>query len=769
MGRRQVKTGCAVPAAVLALLVAMALAKLGTAWLVLIAVVVGFFTILAIGSKGRAPPPSEPRITTTRTGIEISFGEAAPAIAPSAPSGSSIGSDAAFFGPGVSVTVAGRTLNNPLTYIAKTQQNADASTIVTSLPVGRPRSAGPLGYWPVYSRATADQRALYLDWMAGGRRDTSVPIGYPFIFFYGLERRALVDRQDLALCRAEVVRLLGLYGYQRSFHNYATQFLAFLPALRWRDLGEAEVESTLLPLAADDDSALMAALAWHAEKARPLPAALAAHAASRMDDAKRGVVVKRSRAELLELFAIRYAERFGSGLRVSYGKSLRAMEYHPASGSLLALGGRARIDVPDVLSKRAQFRPVVELWNGCIDDLRKLTTKKAGAPDAMTREIWEALPPELRADVDHPDLDRWALAVGKAPWVGRAHLATAGVLATLAGLPRTEKLTAAQSKRLAETAAAVGFAVEPELRVSSRALAWDAPVAIWRTSETETPDPGLYVPASALLSLLLSIAIADGEADDRELELITTLIEDTLVLDDMMRQRMGALREVLLRVPAKANTIAKRLRETKTKEQLASVGRMLVAVAAADGVLADGEHKALKSVFRALGLSGDELDASLIAVGLRRELDAPVQLTEARRSPGERLPPPPGAGLDQAAIARILEETKEVAAILADVLDGDDEAEAPSAPAAPVLETKSDLAPIASTLDLKYHGLVAELLTKAEWSIEEARATAKKHRLLPGAVVEAVNSWSEEELGDCLIEEGDSWRINAQLRERVRA
>jgi uncharacterized tellurite resistance protein B-like protein len=723
-----------------------------------------------------------------RSGVRIVDASSETAhLSPSAAPRGSIGKEAAFFGRGVSVQVAGREIRDPLTYVASSSRNVDAGTIITSLAVGNAKRAGPLPYWPSYADANPDQRALHLEWMAGGRRDTSVPISYPFIFFYGLERRALIDHKDAELCRAEVLRLLDLFAAQSgSFRGYATRFLSFLPLARWSDMDERELRSIAgTDLASADEVALATALAWYCNRGVPLPSDYAAIAASMMEDAKAGIVVRRARPELFELFAIRYGERFGSGLLLQAGKNPRIVEYHPASATLLRMASKPKASIPDVLARRAQFKPLVEIWNGCVDDLRKLSTKKAGAPEQITRELWEAMPEELRAQVDHPDLDRWLETVSAAPHIGNAHLLTAGTLASLAGFPEAEKITAAQSKKLAQAAAQLGFAVEPELRIAPRALPWEMPIAVWRATETQAPDAAVYVPASALLSLLVSIVLADGQADHRELSLLTTLVEDAFVLDDNMRQRLSALREILLRIPAKANALAKRLRETKTREQLQAVGRMLVAVAAADGVLADGELKSLKSIFKALGLTSSDLDALLVASGLRLKSDEVVRVADGSMhgGRGEAVPPPPEEGsdvvLDQAAIARIMAETHEVAAILADVFDTEEPIDvAPAAaqastiaaelPAVLAAASTSPLGVVAHSLDLKYHALVAELIVRADWSEDDAKALARRHRLMPGGVLEAVNAWSEDELGDALIDEGERWSINAVLAERLR-
>lgn len=703
------------------------------------------------------------------------------AISPTEGSARSIGREAAFFGRGTAIRVGSFELRDPLAYVAASPRNADASTIITELRIGNARHATQLGYWPSYADSSADQRAAYLEWMAGGRQDATVQLGLPFIFFYGLERRVFVDRQDVEACRAEVTRLLDMFGQSNSFWGYATRFLSFLPLADWQTLNEGQVIFNFQSLSSRDELALSAALAWYYERKLPLPPQFAASAATAMEGAKRGVVLERARDELVELFRIRYLDRFGSGLVVAAGKNPKVLEYHPASGTLLRQAGKPRAIIPDVLARQAQFKPLVEIWNSCVDDLRKLSSKKAGAPDQVTREMWEAMPEELRAQVDHPDLDRWLDFVNHAPRVGSAHLVNAGDLARLVGMEASDRVTAAQGRKITQSAALLGFAIEPDLRVAPRSMPSEAPIAIWRAHDTSAPDAAIYVPATTLLSLLLSIVIADEEADDRELGMVTTLIEDSFVVDDMMRQRLSALREILVRVPAKSNAIAKRLRETKTSDQLKAVGKMLAAVAAADGILADGEHKALKSVFKALGLGNADLDSALVTVGLRLKAHEPISIAPATRGKGEAIPKPPAESesdkLDQEAIARILAETREVASILADVLDTDDseEASAPNKPApsvtkqVPSLEDKANgpFGSIASSLDLKFHPALAELLTRPVWSEQDARNLARKHRLLPGGLVEAINAWTEDELGDSLILEGPDWRLNADVAQRL--
>jgi TerB-like protein len=106
------------------------------------------------------------------------------------------------------------------------------------LPVDRSPgdfSLRQLGYWPSYQDASSTARAAYLDWLATGRNRPDADLGYVFLYFYGLERRALYDartsaaaKADLPWIEAELERLLGIYGRSGSFQTYAGSLLDLL-------------------------------------------------------------------------------------------------------------------------------------------------------------------------------------------------------------------------------------------------------------------------------------------------------------------------------------------------------------------------------------------------------------------------------------------------------------------------------------------------------------------------------------------------------------
>lgn len=687
----------------------------------------------------------------------------------------------AFLGISQVLTVAGRNIARPLTFVAPNTRGIDSSTIVTALPVGDARHAGPLPYWPSYAECDQYQRGKYLDWMAGGRVDPNIDIGYVFIFFYGLEWRALHEGLDVDLACEEVQRLLSIYGTRSgSFRSYATEFLVFsLPAMS--NGGDERDVDRLLGQVLDRSAAAAAVLlAWYIRRGLPLPARHALKLAPMLDGAKRSVVAKRAERELGQLFTSRYQQAHGTGLALVAGKRELSLEYRAASSSWQRIGARLTVKLPDVLTKWGQFKPIVNIWNDCIEDLKKTARLKEKSGGALSAEAWAALPPELRAQYDHPDRDRWDAIVAAAPRLEAFHLLKAGDLASLTGLPRADKVSAVQLRKITETAAELGYSLEPDGRAQRRALKSTDEVAIWSSEDTTCPDPKLYGAAFVLLSLAMQIAMADGVLADEEAYVVLTMLTKTFSLDETLRKRFVALQHLLARQPVRAAALAKKLQTTRSPAELAKVGRILVSVATVDGIVTDEEHDTLRTLYKALGLPARDLTAALANSGAKLASDQAVEVQAGTAgSPAEPLPQPPrpthAVDLDQAAIAAIIADTRDVAAMLAEVFEQEEaeEQEEKPAPVAaqpqPTTASASPVAVLAPNLDVRYHAVLAELLTKSSWTKDEVRTLAMGSKMMPGAILETLNTWSEETFGDFLIDEGDGWQIHSDLLQRQSA
>ena len=132
-----------------------------------------------------------------------------------------------------SITIGRFRLTDPMVYVSTERgPHEEASCIDLSLPVGdvgRGMSEG-LGEDPSYAGMSPNQRAIYLLWLSRGRVGPLSEIGYVLLYFYGLERRLIIDRQDLSPIVKEVVRLLEHYKTYASLDDILRRFLAFVLA-----------------------------------------------------------------------------------------------------------------------------------------------------------------------------------------------------------------------------------------------------------------------------------------------------------------------------------------------------------------------------------------------------------------------------------------------------------------------------------------------------------------------------------------------------------
>ena len=142
---------------------------------------------------------------------------------------------------GQSVTVHNYKIQGGLIYVGKNLVSEygyiDPALINPELPIddsNPDRSGISLSYWPSYGDISPQARAAYLEWLSQGRKIQDTNIGYVFLFFYGLERRLLLDAKTSRNAQLEVKDiinevedLLKVYCWNNSFRNYATNFIKY--------------------------------------------------------------------------------------------------------------------------------------------------------------------------------------------------------------------------------------------------------------------------------------------------------------------------------------------------------------------------------------------------------------------------------------------------------------------------------------------------------------------------------------------------------------
>ncbi len=670
------------------------------------------------------------------------------------------------------VRIGDITLERPLAYVSPREREACPGTICLGAKVA-PRDEvydESLDYWPCYADLSPRGRRGYLRWLADGARTATVSVSYAFLYFYGLEQRALGDRLDLGEVREEVLRLHGMYGSGRSFHGYACALVGMTHALETSDpsmslarLSNAGAAKLPLPFLE------MLSTCWpDGNWPADYVLALLRHHCSHT------IVQKRTWREFEELFRQRFDEAHPRGLTPR-----RNAKRHRAAYRWAANTGTAPAEYPylELTALGRKWTALQELWALATKELKPYATA-AGRATLSEGELYQRLPAALRTG-DHPEQQAWQRWFDEEADEQELCLTSWGTLVELSPsiVPKNGKLTPKGCRSAAELCDSVGLAMEPDPRVgrgSSRPL--DEALLVYRPAAGQAAPPDEYHDAlSLMVELCVGVAEADGEVSDDEIEAIIDHLDRQDTLGDAERERLLACVAFFHRSGAGLKR-ATRARLGKLPAAVrAALAHLVVLVALADGVLTAGEEKALKKVYRALDLPPAELDEVL-----RPHREVPAEADEA--APVE----PARVTIDWARVADIAADTRDVQAMLHEALAGVEESEPRSTPVEPTLAATSAEAPVAvgtpepstpvtgtldagdldtGTLDPRAAELVAwirsrstDTIAVSEWDTE-----CKSRGLMAAMAVDMINEWADEQLDDYLIEGDGPYTLNRDL------
>ncbi|MCA9123212.1 MAG: TerB N-terminal domain-containing protein [Planctomycetaceae bacterium] len=680
-----------------------------------------------------------------------------------------------FYGPGSELDLGRGVLKWPLVYATGAPQrgNFDASLIDGTLPIAPPGSPVDerLPYWPNYYDCSPTQRAHYLDWLLAGKSDPDTELGYVFIYFYGLERRVLVDQADHIPIAQELIRLLPIYDRSNSFRRYTSTllWLTLYLASQSTTVPQTLLNEAIAVTGRWNDELLGMCLAILYNSNQPLPAHVAFLVSQNDSRSSSSVIVRRHRDEFAKLFETKYRGHFGDGIQLRASKRLKRIDYHPASGTLMrnlgAIDGLSLPAMPDILAISSQFKQIVQSWDESIEELKAYSRASRSAGGELTADAYEALPTELQ-EGDHPELDAWMQAweenVDDEGWP----IVPVSAIASIKGIPARDRLTKTQCRNLLRTADVIGLGIEPDARMTGKDYRWDERVTLFFLDDENGDDATSYIAASALLRLGASVAEADGQVDKDELAFITDHLEGQFNLSDGDSKRLERLQYLLLHSRSGDNTISKMLAKRLPRQHRLLVGEFLVGVAAVDELITKDEIKALRKAYKSLDLDAADLD-KLIARHAVQETD------EATAAPQDA-----ELRLDMLAISRIMTETRQVAGILRDAMAEDDEPESSSGYSAATRTAVADPPAVKPTstsiaqphtddtdLDFRFRPFLAAVLERDEWTPAELRELADKCHIMMSGAVESINEWSTERYGDWIIEEGDAYHVRLDLIE----
>lgn len=657
-------------------------------------------------------------------------------------------------------------------FLGQSRYHIENCLIDPTLRVAPSGGNSELPYWPAYAQISPAARRTYLQWLADGRTDPHVDVGYAFLFFYGLERRLFVDKDLTEADRilAEVKRLKGVYSENNSFQRYSDALLEAADIL----LGRASADPQLT-FPARIGYGMPFSLKLYlgkklAERARLDATDALAWILSSPETYNR-TPVTRCFDEFKILWKLRFETKYPNGMKVTPPKTMLRMQYTACSGKFtvdLTPPG----DIPDISAVSAPLKPLRQIFFDCVEELdpysrfigRKPASK--GKPESLLllpKEVQNAMPNSpMTAISDHLE---------KAFADANLVVTSTENMAKRFGL-ETDKAKTAQAilSQLAPALDAMNVGFEPDKRFGSASFPKDGTMVLFRlgADKSVNPDKPEYQAAKAMTEVTSLAAAADGGINDAEYDALRADITGMTGLTAVERDRLTAYAKLLSVDTPRQQGVLNRLAKLSGPEK-SRAARSAIAAVLADGHADPAEVRFLEKMYKALGLSADELYSAIHRGAVT--IDEPVTIIGEEAIKGIPIPAKPatqalpscpeGVKIDMARLERIKSETSAVSNLLADIFVEEEDAPPP-------VQSKLSGDSAFDGLDVPHAKLVALFLTKPELDRGEFEEQARSLRLMPDGAIEAINDWAFDTFDEPLLEGDDTIAVAPHLVDRLK-
>ena len=738
----------------------------------------------ATSTASRSPTPLPvPRSAPAKLGRDLDeLVSVLRTLAPIAPPTFRIPATPKGFGPAVwipkgqSIQVAGFTIADGMVYVGNSLKapggDTDPCLIDPAKGVGAQSdpAATQIGYWPSYSEISPAERRGYLSWLAGGRSEPAADIGFVFLFFYGLERRVILDaskdpavRADWPVIAQECRRLLGIYGAKsRSFNRHCNSLLSFValvehpeklynkpvPSLPWSDVLPVYLQLALGQAVADG---------------MPIPAHLALAWVRLNPSIRLRTPATRCQAEFDALFAEHYAKAHGAGMTIPINRTKLKFVYRPASAGFRGFNELALSfgDIPDVTALTAPITMLQTISAGVAKELDAYSRFMGKNPDG--RDALEGLL-QLPSTL-------WPYSARKTVQALRARLGEGPVLMSFQDLLSTfqgeTSLTKDRTLALARALESVDIGMEPDVLSGAKLPKLADRIVLFVTPPTDTASKAAPAFQAALLTLDVASAVTmvDGEFSVAEMSHLRAQVQSWIHLTPTQQRRLIAHLRLLMAEPVPLAALKKKL-EPLPFPAKQSIAAFMAVLVQSDGDVSPAEVKMLEKVYKTLGL-----DAKKVFADVHSAAVGSSSVTAPASSKWSSVPASTSFELDPTRIAALQQDTAKVSALLAGIFR-EDEPSLPATAPEPEVEAEAEPAEVMGAtgllgLDASHSALVRMLLSRPQWSREELLDVAADLELMLDGALERINEACFD-LHDAPLTEGeDPVEVNAEILEKI--
>lgn len=619
-----------------------------------------------------------------------------------------------------------------------------------------------LGYWPEYSEISPSSRAAYLNWLASERDDPDTYIGYVFLYFYGFERRLLVDKVsdgERSLLIEELYRLLNVYGKNNSFKRYCSGLIDFILLTQSKD---DTFSSAKYLQGRSITNVFKYSLAKTVDAGKPISVELALAWVKGSRERKLKIAARRCEKEFDSLFTQAYQAKYGEGITVKPNKTKLQISYHPASPSIGYIDP-ITLNLPDPSILKGPFNKLYSIAEECTEKLAgysRFISKPEHSRDSLA--AISRLPAEAKQAVESRKFNLFKAFLDDQFNRNQYEVPIEGIL-KIWGDDKPEKFNKSESEQLAGLVEMSGYGMAPDIRYHHAKPELDGNITLFKEGHGPDFQPShSYNQLGTILRLGAMVATVDNHIHDNEVHVLESLIDKDKLLTPTEVSSLKAYLHWRLQASKSVAGLKAKLDQLSSREK-EGISKILLNVARADSKIESSEIKELEKLYKKLGL-----DKELVVRELHHS--ASTSANQPERGTKEAEVSKATSGQRDAVINEELlkiheSETSSVKKILEDIFveDDEDEIETPPEP------SESSSTNILNLLSEKHQELYKQLIQKEEWPQNELVELCSKLDLMPDGALEVLNDWAYDNVDAPLIDEGDPTYIDLELVEEIQS
>lgn len=607
-----------------------------------------------------------------------------------------------------------------------------------------------LGYWPSYNRLSRQCRGAYLDWLATDRSAENTPIGFVFLYFYGLERFVIENGKDDKVAVGqfsdifdEVLRLHKVFVSSRSFAGYSANFLEFMYLLK-PELFKSK--KYILPKTRHS-LLFKLRLSEQVIATERVSDELALEWIKNTDQYNLKTAARRCDVEFDSLFKLYYKQKFPEGMQVKPNKTKLNAEYFAASGGIpnikILLDG-----LPDPSILKAPIKKLIPIADKVTEELASYSRYLAKADTSKDDLAALMLLPRVIASSQPSPLIEKFKAWAKAIILENDGVTDVSEFWLQTGLPTPKAINKKEGELIYNLANFADIGIVPDLRYHHTKPKLDGKLVLFTPGHEEEFVPShAFNQVGVALRLGAMVANIDGVVDESESSELEKLIAHDEKLTDTEKRSLKAYLTWRLVTPSDNTGLKNRLNNLGVKE-IEFVKRFILSIALADGNVDNKEVKQIEKLYTNLGLDKESVTSDI------------HQLTTSSHQPALSSHNSSEFSLDETILALHESQTTEAKNMLEQIFTSDeDESDYIEVP---------ELTNEVDGLDQAHSQLFEKLCAKAQWGREEVAQMCSELKLMVDGAIETINDWSFDLVDAPVIEDDVDIYIDEEIVEEIR-